>query len=155
MLPAGIPTERRVRRSAMRMLIVMGTLAGTLIATGPTFASSDEAVPPDYAGKVMPAGWPGDPKVLAVGKEIYEGKLKPEVNCAMCHGNDGKPTRLGKGAPDLSNLAEDSKQSDSHWFWRISEKKSGTMMPGYKDKLTEEQRWQVIAYLRALTQSGM
>ena len=154
MLSAGIPTGRRARRSAMRLLIVMGTLTGTLIATGPTSASSDETVPPDYAGKVMPAGWPGDPKVLAVGKEIYEGKLKPEVNCAKCHGNDGKPTRLGKGAPDLSNLAEDSKQSDSHWFWRISEKKSGTTMPGYKDKLTEEQRWHVIAYLRTLKQSG-
>ena len=154
MLPAGASTGRSARRSAMSMLIVMGIFTMTLMATGPTFASSDETFPPDYAGKVMPAGWPGDPKVLAVGKGIYEGKLKPDVNCSMCHGNDGKPTRLGKGAPDLSDLAEGSKRSDTHWYWRISEKKSGITMPGYKDKLTEEQRWQVIAYLRTLTQSG-
>lgn len=154
MLPADIPTRRRARRSVMRMLIVMGTLIGTLIVTGPTFASSDEAVPPDYASKVMPAGWSGDSKVLVVGKDIYEGKLKPDVNCSMCHGNNGKPTRLGKGAPDLSDSAEASKHADTHWFWRISEKKSGTTMPAYKDKLTEEQRWHVIVYLRTLTQSG-
>ncbi len=153
MLPADIPTGRRARRSARRMVIVMGILIGTLIATGPTSALSDEAVPPDYAGMVMPAGWSGDPKVLAVGKDIYEGKLKPEVNCAKCHGNDGKPTRMGKGAPDLSDPAEGIKHADTHWYWRISEKKSGTTMPAYKDKLTEEQRWHVIAYLRTLTQS--
>ena len=138
----------------MRMLIVMGTLTGTLMATGPTFASSDETVPPDYAGKVMPVGWPSDPKVLAAGKDIYEGKQKPDVNCAMCHGHDGKPTSVGKGAPDLSGLAEGSKHSDTYWYWRISEKKFGTTMSAYKDKLTEEQRWHVIAYLRTLTQSG-
>ena len=131
----------------------MGILAGTLIGGALTLATADEAVPPDYAGKVMPPGWQSDPKVLTAGKEIYEGKAKPDVNCAKCHGNDGKPTRLGKGAPDLSDPAEGGKHSDTHWFWRISEKKSGTTMPGYKDKLTEEQRWQAIAYLRTLTQS--
>lgn len=135
-------------------LIVLGILLVMLMATGATAASSDEAVPPDYAGKAMPAGWPGDSKVLAAGKEIYEGKAKPDVNCAKCHGSDGKPTRLGKGAPDLSDPTEGSKHADTHWFWRISEKKSGTTMPGYKDKLSEEQRWQVIAYLRTLTQLG-
>jgi mono/diheme cytochrome c family protein len=46
------------------------------------------------------------------------------------------------------------KHSDARWFWRISEKKSGSKMPGYKDKLSEEQLWQVIAYLRILAQSG-
>ena len=154
MLPAAIPTGRRARSSVMRTLIVLGALTGTLIVTGPTSASSDEAVPPDYAGKVMPAGWPGDPKVLAAGKDIYEGKLNPDVNCAMCHGSDGRPTRLGKGAPDLSDSAEGSKHADTYRYWRISEKKLGTTMPAYKDKLTEEQRWHVIAYLRTLTQSG-
>lgn len=154
MLAAGTPSRRRMRRSSATALIIPGTLIVMLVATGPTVAASDEAVPPDYAGRVMPAGWAGDPKVIAAGKEIYEGKAKLDVNCAKCHGSDGKPTRLGKGAPDLSDPAEDSKHSDAHWFWRISEKKLGSKMPGYKDKVSEEQRWQVIAYLRSLAQSG-
>lgn len=154
MWTAGTASERSGRNDSVRKLIMMGILTGTMVAGALTLAMADEAVPPDYATKAMPANWLGDPKVIAAGKEISEGKLKPEVNCAKCHGNDGKPTKLGKGAPDLSGPFEASTHSDTHWFWRISEKKPGTTMPGYKDKLTEEQRWQVIAYLRTLTQSG-
>lgn len=117
-------------------------------------AVASESVPPEYQGKTIPAGFAADVKMQAAGKAIYEGKLNPEVNCAKCHGSDGKPTRLGKGALDFSDPAEVRKHSDSHWFWRISEKEPGSKMPGYKEKLSEEQRWQVIAYLRTLTHSG-
>lgn len=154
MRTAGTASERSGRNDSVRKLIMMGILTGTMVAGALTLAMADEAVPPDYAAKTMPTHWLGDPKVLAAGKEIYEGKLQPKVNCAKCHGSDGKPTKLGKGAPDLSEPAVSEKHSDTHWFWRISEKKPGTTMPSYKDKLTEEQRWQVIAYLRTLTQSG-
>jgi len=44
--------------------------------------------------------------------------------------------------------------SDAEWFWRLSEKKPGSKMPGFKDKLSEAQRWQVITYLRTLAQAG-
>ena len=154
MLTGGTPSGRSGRNNSVAVLIVMGILAGTLMGRGLTLATADEAVPPDYAGKAMLAGWQSDPKMLAVGKEIYEGKAKPDVNCAKCHGSDGKPTRLGKGAPDLSDPTEGKNHSDEYWFWRLSEKKPGSKMPGYKDKLSEEQRWQVLAYLRTLTRSG-
>jgi len=119
-----------------------------------TMTDAQEAIPPEYADKIIPTVMRDDPKVRVAGKEIYEGKVKAEANCARCHGSDGKPTKLGKGAPDLSDPAVSKKHSDTHWFWRISEKKAGTTMPSYKDKLTEEQRWQVIAYLRSLVPSG-
>lgn len=149
------------RRSATRehgVPLRMMVVAGFLVCLGWTAAMADEgaeeAIPPEYAGKVMPAGMRDDPKARVTGKEIYEGKVNPEVNCARCHGSDGKPTKLGKGAPDLSDPAAGKKHSDAQWFWRVSEKKVGSTMPGYKDKLTEEQQWQVVAYLRALAQSG-
>jgi mono/diheme cytochrome c family protein len=145
---------RRKRGVLLRM--VLGT--GFLICLGCAAAMADEgaeeAIPSEYAGKVMPAGMRDDPKARVTGKEIYEGTVNPEVNCAQCHGIDGKPTKLVKGAPDLSDPAVGKKHSDVQWFWRVSEKKVGSMMPGYKDKLPEEQRWQVIGYLRALAQSG-
>lgn len=144
----------RERSMPLRMLVVIGLL----VCLGWAFAMADEgaeeAIPPEYAGKVMPAGMGDDSKVRVTGKEIYEGMVNPEVNCARCHGNDGKPTKLGKGAPDLSDPAMSKKHSDARWFWRISEKKSGSKMPGYKDKLSEEQLWQVIAYLRTMAQPG-
>lgn len=143
----------RVIRSAM-VGRALGVLTAILLVSGSLVAAGDDDVAPGYAGKTLPAGWQTDATMLAAGKDIYDGKLKPDVNCAQCHGNNGKPTRLGKGAPDLSDAKEGRTHTDGQWFWRVSEKKVGSTMPGYKDKLTEEQRWQVIAYLRTLTQSG-
>lgn len=153
----GIEYRRSARRERGVLLrMVLGT--GFLVCLGWAAAMADEgpeeAIPAEYAGKIMPTGMRDDPKARAMGKEIYEGKVNPEVNCARCHGSDGKPTKLGKGAPDLSDPATSKKHSDAQWFWRFLEKKPGSKMPGYKDKLSEEQRWQLIAYLRTLTQPG-
>lgn len=134
--------------SSLGFVVILTSLARALAL------EAEEAVPPEFAGKITPTEMRDDVNARAAGKDIYEGKVNPAVNCARCHGNDGKPTKLGKGAPDLSNSAEVGQHSDARWFWRISEKKAGTTMPAYKDKLTDEQRWQVIAYLRTLAQSG-
>ena len=138
----------------LRMLVVIGFLVCLGWAFAMTDEGTEEAIPPEYAGKIMPAGMRDDSKARVEGKDIYEGKVNPEVHCARCHGSDGKPTKLGKGALDLSDAAATKKHSDAEWFWRLSEKKPASKMPGYKDKLSEEQRWQVIVYLRTLTQSG-
>ena len=143
----------RVIRSAM-VGRALGVLTAILLVSGSLVSAGDDDLLPGYAGKILPPGWQTDSTMLAAGKDIYEGKLKPEVNCAMCHGTDGRPTRLGKGAPDLSDPTEGKNHSDEYRFWRLSEKKPGSKMSGYKDRLSEEQRWQVIAYLRTLTQSG-
>lgn len=137
-----------------RILVVIGFLVALAGAAASADDAPEGAIPPEYAEKIMPVAMRDDPQAHMTGKELYEGKINPAVNCARCHGSDGKPTKLGKGAPDLSDPAVSKKHSDTHWFWRISEKKAGTTMPSYKDKLTEEQRWQVIAYLRTLVPSG-
>lgn len=146
--------ERTARGVPFRILVVVGFVVSLGWAAALADEGAEEAVPPEYAGKLMPAGMRDDPSARVTGEDIYEGKVNPEVNCARCHGSDGKPTKLGKGALDLSDPAASKKHSDARWFWRLSEKKSGSKMPGYKDKLSEEQRWQVIAYLRTLTQPG-
>lgn len=143
----------RVIHSAM-VCSVLAVLPAMLLASGSLVAAGDDDLPPAYVGKTLPPGRQTDSTMLAAGKNIYEGKLKPDINCVMCHGTDGRPTRLGNGAPDLSDPTEAKNHSDEYWFLRLSEKTPGSKMPGYKDKLTEEQRWQVIAYLRILTQSG-
>jgi len=112
-------------------------------------------IPHEYEGKAMPEGWKEDPKVLSAGKAIYVGEAKPSVKCVMCHGEDGKPTQIGRGAPDFSDPSEKCTQgSDAQWFWRISEGKRQTIMPGWKTHLTEEERWQVIAYLHTFAHKG-
>lgn len=132
----------------------LGVLTAILLVSGSLVAAGADDLPPGYAGKTLPPGRQTDSTMLAAGKDIYEGKLKPDVNCVMCHGTDGRPTRIGNGAPDFSDPNEAKNHSDEYRFLRLSEKTPGSKMPGYKDKLSEEQRWQVIAYLRTLTQSG-
>lgn len=156
--------KRGPGRSAPPALVAAGLVAGLLwpadaLAIFGLFERDTNApgevetpVPPEYQGKTMPAGWAADPKVRAAGKEIYEGRANPDVNCASCHGLDGKPTRMGRGAPDLSDPAR-AQEPDDRWFWRVSEGVPRTKMRGWKSLLTEEQRWQVIAYVRSLAKS--
>jgi mono/diheme cytochrome c family protein len=139
---------------SIKMWAVIGFLVWPVWTATMADEGAQEAIPPEYAEKILPVAMRDDSKARVIGKDFYEGKINLAVNCAQCHGSDGKPTKLGKGAPDLSDPAVSKKHSDTHWFWRISEKKAGTTMPSYKDKLTEEQRWQVIAYLRTLAPSG-
>lgn len=111
-------------------------------------------VPDEYKGKQMPAGWWTDPKVLEAGKQIYEGKANPEVKCFECHGADGVPTRKGRGARDFRNATNTNRFSDEYWFWRISEGVPKTKMQGWKEHLSEEQRWQVMAYEHTFSHGG-
>lgn len=106
-------------------------------------------VPADYSGKTNPLG---DDASSEAGRQLYN------ENCAVCHGETG----LGDG-PSAASLnphprplaAEMEWTSDDYLFWRISE--GGAMapfhsaMPTWKKMLTEEQIWQIIAYLRSLS----
>lgn len=145
---------RRTCGALLRMMLQAGLLLCLGWAAAMADESTKDAIPSEYAGKIMPMGMRDDPKARVAGKDLYDGTVNPEVNCARCHGSDGKPTKLGKGAHDLSDPAEGAKHSDAEWFWRLSEKKPGSKMPGFKDKLSEAQRWQVITYLRTLAQAG-
>jgi len=92
----------------------------------------------------MPDGYWGDPAIVEEGKAIFTGAQNIDVNCASCHGKDGKPVKAG--ARDFRNGEHMAKFSDSQWFWRISEGVTGTKMKPWKSKLSEDAIWKVIAY---------
>ena len=144
--------------------IVMGAVIGTfLVGSLPTviFAAEDDKplppVPKVYADKHMPKGGWTDPAALAAGKKIFEEKTREieikgkmeKVQCAACHGKDGKPKK--RGVKNMSSTKTFNRYSDSYWFWRISEGVPKTMMKPWKEILTEEQRWQVMAYEHAFS----
>src|SRR5262249_53992712 len=85
---------------------------------------------------------------------IEEGKLIFEDRCASCHGLQGRGD--GPQAPFLSPRpgslisAGTSAKSDSDLLATISNGKPRTAMPAWKDLLTEEQRREVLAYVRSL-----
>ncbi|MBH0201919.1 MAG: cytochrome c [Nitrospira sp.] len=83
----------------------------------------------------------GDP---VSGREIY-------VNtCIRCHGIDGKGAfgiKLVPPPADLTSLAVQSRL-DGTLFRRIHEGKPNTAMGAWKHSLSDEEIWDVLAYVR-------
>lgn len=109
--------------------------------------------PPEYADKHMPAGYWNNPEILKEGEAIFTGQQNIDVNCASCHGKDGKPVKAG--ARDFRRTEQMQLYSDAVWFWRVSEGVSGTKMKAWKSKLSEDAIWKVIAYEATFGLKGM
>ena len=85
----------------------------------------------------------GDP---VSGREIY-------VNtCIRCHGIDGKGALGIKLVPPPADLTSSAVQDrlDGTLFRRIHEGKPNTAMGAWKHSLSDEEIWDVLAYVRTL-----
>jgi mono/diheme cytochrome c family protein len=108
--------------------------------------------PPEYADKHMAADWWADAAKMEEGRKLFIGETNPDVNCASCHGKDGKPVKAG--ARDFRNGERMKLYSDSVWFWRISEGVPNTKMKAWKSKLSEEDRWKLVLFERSFGLAG-
>lgn len=108
--------------------------------------------PAEYADKHMPAGWWTDAAKMEEGRKLFIGETNPDVNCASCHGKDGKPVKAG--ARDFRNGERMGLYSDSVWFWRISEGVPNTKMKAWKSKLSDEDRWKLMLFERNFGLAG-
>jgi glucose/arabinose dehydrogenase len=81
----------------------------------------------------------GQPSHIAAGKAVYQ------QNCAMCHGGDAKGT--GNVPPLVDQHVQQA--SDGSIFWYITHGDLNNGMPSWA-KLPEEQRWQVVSFIRSL-----
>jgi hypothetical protein len=135
------------------MLLGCGGLLLTSCAEEQESTAPPPPAPPEYADKHMPAGWWTDEKIIAEGKEIFEGVKNIDVNCSSCHGKDGKPVKAG--ARDFRKSDRMKLYSDSVWFWRVSEGVPNTKMKAWKSKLSEEDRWKAMAYEHTFGLKGL
>jgi cytochrome c oxidase cbb3-type subunit 2 len=80
------------------------------------------------------------------GKELYVDR------CLTCHGCAGNG--LGSYAGTLVVTPADFGQEpfrnmpDDQWIWHVSEGVPGTVMPPWKESMTERERWLVIRYIQ-------
>jgi mono/diheme cytochrome c family protein len=95
-------------------------------------------------------------QVLPITKETLErGRDRYNNYCAMCHGmtgeSDGMIVRRGyQRPPSLVTEAglQSGRASAAHYFRTITNGQGA--MPSYADMLTAEDRWKIVAYIRAL-----
>jgi mono/diheme cytochrome c family protein len=73
------------------------------------------------------------------------------TKCAMCHGQDGRGSEVGKSmnAPDLRSQAV-QKLPDAQLAQIISNGKGG--MPSFKNSLSKDQIHSLVAHIRSLHQ---
>jgi len=138
-------TGETVRKAWMAELIVGA--AAVLVLAGWVSARDEKWAAPPEAKKMKNPVAPNSEN-LSSAHAIYLDK------CASCHGEKG----LGDG-PEASmydvppsNLADAhmmSEMTDGEIFWKISEGRKP--MPTFKKQLSDEQRWQLVNYLRTLS----
>jgi mono/diheme cytochrome c family protein len=97
-------------------------------------------VPDDQKGKVAPFLF--TPDMQKQGENLYN------KNCASCHGVPGKDNWVKQLSPPPGDLAQGKAQgnSDGEMFYKLTMGKAP--MPEFRNILSEEERWWVIAYLR-------
>ncbi len=124
-------------------VLVLAALALAACGGGAAAVATPAPVPAEFAGMVSPLG----ADAATAGADVFK------TNCESCHGPQGHgdgpagaaldPTP--KNLPDLMPLV-----GDDFLYWRINTGKEGTSMVAWKGVLTDEQIWQVIAYVRTL-----
>ena len=92
------------------------------------------------------------PESVAKGKELYLERMKG--NCVFCHGetgagNEANLSQLRRKPADISNKERMAAMTDGELFWKISKGITGIMPAGEK-RMSEEERWHVVNYIRTL-----
>jgi len=132
--------------TALLILLVATACGGS--DSNPNEQDIERPAPPaEYAGKTNPLV--NDGAAVEAGKQLYSS------NCVSCHG--AKAMGDGPAANSLNPkpkplAAEMKSLHDDYLFWRVSEggafRPFTSAMPAWKSILSEEEIWQVIAFLR-------
>jgi len=120
-------------------------LVAILIAVGATVVNTARNWSATSAARKLKNPVPPTAEAIAAAKQDYV------EHCRSCHGEkgDGK----GEKAPELSVAPGDftdartmSSRTDGELFWQIT--RGRLPMPAFEDKLTHQQRWQLVDYIR-------
>lgn len=88
----------------------------------------------------------GEAEATKKGQKLYV------QYCSVCHGDAGKGDGLAgmSLSPRPANFLDPKikKQADGELYWKLTEGRN--TMASYKSILTEEERWQLVNYIREL-----
>jgi mono/diheme cytochrome c family protein len=139
-----------MRTNRSRVLTWQAIIVAGLLSVGASLAYSGDAAADEWKAPARAAKKPNpiaaDTVSVAAGKKIFAG------NCLACHGPLGKGDGPAAAAitpkpRDLSDPAIQS-QTDGSMFWKLTEGKKP--MPSFEKLIGEDDRWNVINYVRTL-----
>jgi mono/diheme cytochrome c family protein len=107
-------------------------------------------------GWTIPPGAAEDTSPLAVTPQtLVAGRALFQKNCQRCHGSKG----IGDGPDadpdymsdmDLTNPKRAARNPDGVVFYKAWNGRTKPKMPAFKEKLTKEQLWTIVAYVQTL-----
>jgi mono/diheme cytochrome c family protein len=91
---------------------------------------------------------PATAAALAAGKQSYA------EHCQRCHGEKGdgqgpKAAELSVAPTDFTNSRDMNGFADGQFFQEIT--KGHLPMPAFEDKLNDQERWQLVDYIRTFS----
>jgi mono/diheme cytochrome c family protein len=127
----------------------LAACGGKATSTPAPMVSLDRPTPPaEYVSRSNPKA--GNEAAIQAGKQTWA------VYCAPCHGETGQgdgPAAASLNPKPQPLAATQSGLSDAYLYWRIAEGGMGELfkstMPSWKNLLSEEKVWEVIAFLRS------
>lgn len=84
---------------------------------------------------------------------MARGRATFAARCAPCHGTGGRgdgPLAAALDPRPADLVLHAPQHTDGELFYFISRGVPGTSMPAWRDVLGKTERWELVAYLRAL-----
>ena len=136
-----------VRTKNQRSLLLIFGLFLLVGAGGAAFLyyQSDWRVPAQMKKVQNPV--PANHEAIGAGMMVYMDR------CQSCHGENGdgkgpKAEQLSIAPANFTDARVMSANTDGELFWKIT--KGRRPMPAFRQKLTDEERWQLVVYIRTL-----
>lgn len=117
--------------------------------------------PPAEYADLISHKW-ADAEAIANGEQLYAKQ------CASCHGVNGQgagPIAAALSHPPANltnNFHTEPGNGDGYLFWRVSEgglvepfRSQDSAMPAFKDVLSVDERWDVLAYVHTFFHQGL
>ncbi len=137
------------RRQGLHGIVMAGLVTGFFLAYG-TELYIQVAAGGEMGEEGVVYAWPKQPPDVANGKLLFE------KNCSPCHGmaGDGNGPEAQKRRIHPRNFTDRqwaAGETDADWFDIVSFGKPNTLMKGWHGRLTDQERWDIIAYVRHFT----
>jgi|SRR5215470_6873012 len=137
------PPRKKLAKLLFVLLLMIA--AGSAVYT---FLHSGPWVVPEEAKRVRNPLKPTQAS-LAEARRLYLDK------CVECHGEtgrgDGNQSKMYNTPPaNFTDAARMNTMSDGELFYKITE--GHRPMPGFKKRYTEEQRWQLVLFIRSFAE---